>query len=103
MKLAIPKGNGECHTFTNEGLKVGDKVFPLVSGWSHKGEWYLMYLEFHGDASSVFACTGWRSNEHKREPHTIISFDHPDGEPARIVTDRGYSPAQCYFKLIEGK
>ena len=104
MKLAIPKGNGGVYTFTNEGLKVGDKVFPLVDGWSHKGEWYVTGLSFKHDldhdAFSIFACTGWRRTENKRKPHTIKRFDHPAGEPERIYTDKGYGPAQCYFKYL---
>ena len=102
MKLAIPKGNGEFFTFTNEDLKIGDKVFPLLDGWSHGGKWYMTGLSFKHDldhdAFSIFACTGWRRNEKRREPHTIMDFYVEDGL-RRIRTDKGYSPAEVYFKF----
>lgn len=103
MKLAIPKGDGGFYRFTNENLKVGDKVFPLVHGWSHKGEWYLTDLAFkhdlNHDAFSIFACTGWRKNEKLREPHTIKDFYVENGLQY-VHTDKGYSPVHVYFKDI---
>lgn len=97
MKLAIPKGYGQFHKFTNEGLKVGDEVFPLIHGWSDKGEFYLTSFDINSreDAFTVLAVTGWPS-----EPHTIKKIVKEEGEPLRIYTDKGYSPAEVYFKLI---
>lgn len=103
MKLAIPKGGGEFYTFTNEDLKIGDKVFPLVHGWSHNGEWYLTDIAvWHDeDPENILACTGWSEKEEEREYHTIKDIVKYPNEPLRIITDRGYSPAQCYFKEIK--
>lgn len=98
MKLAIPDGDGGFYTFTNENLKVGDEVFPLVNGWSHNGEWYLTDVVIHHDTSAfhALALTGWPD-----EYHLIVQIVKSKNEPLRIYTNRGYSPAECYFKLIE--
>lgn len=100
MRIAIPKGSGEFYTFSNEDLKVGDKVFPLVDGWSHNGRWHMTGLSFKGkDVFSTLACTGWRKNESKREPHTIREFYFEDGL-RHVRTDKGYGNAEVYFKLL---
>lgn len=100
MKLAIPKGNCKFHLLTNEGIDIGDKVFPLLGGYSYDGEWYLTDVSIplgnKLSAEHILAITGWPS-----EPHTVRAIVKPTNEPLRIYTDKGYSPAQCYFKKIK--
>jgi hypothetical protein len=100
MKLALHKGDGEFFKFTNEGLKVGDQVYPLISGWSHNGEFYFVPCDTHKDEFLMLAGTGWHPDPELREPHTIKSFEHPVEEPPRIRTDEGYGPDVVYFKEI---
>ena len=100
MKLAMPIGNGRFELFTNDGLHIGDQVFPLVNGYSHKGQWYLTGTYLGEEADMIFACTGWRRNPNKREPHTIEAFYPSDGQ-MYARTDRGYSPVEVYFKPIK--
>lgn len=87
--------NGE-HLLTNEGLKLGDSVFPLVHGLQRNGKFYVAILpDPDEDDFTLLACTGWPS-----EPHTITEFYQEGGIP-HIRTDHGYSPAECYFKSLE--
>ncbi len=101
MKIAISKGDGGWHRdggwhlFTNEWLAVGDEVFPLVDSYHSDGQLFITgMIDTTDDASDILACTGWPSN-----PHTIQEFYQQEGlQWAR--TDKGYSPAAVYFKLL---
>lgn len=94
MNIVLYK-NGE-HLLTNEGLKLGDHVFPLVDGLRRNGKFYVAGLPDPDDSAyTLLACTGFPS-----EPHTITEFYQDAGIPC-IRTDKGYSPAECYFKTIE--
>ena len=96
MRLAIPKGNGVFHLLSNKNLKIGDKVFPLTTGYTHHGKYYVLdTCNYHNNSYSLLACTGWPD-----QPHTIISLFQEDGLP-RIQTDKGEGPAACYFKEIK--
>ena len=88
---------------TNEGLQVGDKVFPMTHGLSRNGEYYLAGLySWDGDRDdfSILACTGFPS-----EPHTILEFgqDTSTGGTPYLRTDKGYGPSESYFKMLETK
>lgn len=81
--------NGKEVTLTNEGLKVGDQVFPISSGTTESGKY--VHLEFNFKE----AISGWHSR-----PHTIQSF-YMDGPVQYLRTDKGYSPVEKYFKIVE--
>ena len=102
--------DGKQHLFTNDNLKVGDKVFPLVHTFHKVGDKVFPLVHtFHengqifiidiiggrpnDDPFTVLACTGWPS-----EPHTIKDFYNYEGIQY-VHTDKGYSPAIVYFKL----
>ena len=96
MNIAIPKENGNgYHLLTNEGLKIGDKVFSLLFCYHNKDKIYVIDIRLHNrDKRMIEACTGWPN-----DPHTIKEFYREDGLQY-IRTDMGYSPAYVYFKLI---
>jgi len=77
--------------FSNENLSIGDRVFPLLWGMRHKGEYY---------ASKILMLGEEHMHGYPDRPHTIKEFYTTDGV-AMIRTDRGYSPAYEYFKEIE--
>ena len=95
MNIAIPNGNGEFHLLTNERLAVGDQVFPMVHGYKKNGKFYL--LDFNPTSytpETLLAVTGWPSS-----PHTIKGFYLQDGLE-HIRTDKGYGPAESYFRIM---
>jgi len=99
MKIAIPIGNGGHHKLTNEGIRVGDQVFPCISGYQIDDRFYIMQIDttrhLH-NPETMLACTGWPS-----EPHTVVEFYNDDRGLRHIRTDKGHSPAEVYFKVIK--
>ena len=81
--------NGAEVTLSNEGLAIGDEVFPISFGSTESGK----YIHIHFNFSE--ACSGWHSS-----PHIVQSF-YMDGSVRYIRTDRGYSPEECYFKIVK--
>ena len=94
MKIVIFKNNNR-YKFTNENIEIGDEVFPLVSGWHEDSTFYISHIENYEDEFRMLALTGWPS-----EPHTVLKFEKEKNEPLAIITDKGYSPAECYFKQL---
>jgi hypothetical protein len=96
MNIAIYATKGGLRLLTNEGLKVGDKVFPLVQSYHTAGKLFVVSIpRFEkDDPYSVSACTGWPD-----EPHTILDFYSQDGLQW-VHTNAGYSPVGVYFKDI---
>ncbi len=80
------------YTLQNHDLKVGDKVYPIASGRCREdGKWVLHELNWED------YMTGFPD-----EPHTIKAFKKANGKRYReIVTDHGYSPEPCYYKIIK--
>ncbi len=81
--------NGKEVTLTNEGLKDGDKVFPISYGSTATKKYVHRQFDFRDFMS------GWPN-----EPHTIQEF-YMDDEVRYVRTDCGYSPEECYFKIVE--
>lgn len=81
---------GKRYTLSNENLKVGDKVFPIAWGRClDDGGWILHNFSYH--TSSGFP----------DEPHTILNLKHSDYKPYQVRTNHGYSPVECYYKIIK--
>jgi hypothetical protein len=83
--------NGIRYTLSNENLAVGDKVYPIAWGRClDGGDWIFHELNFNN------ACSGFPD-----EPHTILDLHYSDYKPEQIRTDMGYSPIECYYKIIK--
>jgi hypothetical protein len=79
------------YTLTNDGLQQGDKVYPIAWGRClDGGGWILHELDFKPYLSGF-----------PDEPHTIIDLKHSDYKPYQVRTDMGFSPIECYYKIIK--
>lgn len=79
------------YVLSNENLKAGDKVFPLIHGRIlDSGEFHLHGLEWDS-----------RSLDFPDEPHTIRKFDTKMNKMPYAITNFGYSPICVYFKVIK--
>lgn len=90
--------NGIRYTLSNENLNVGDKVYPIAKGRClDNGEWILHEIEFKSKYVEGLNTSGFPD-----EPHTILNLKHSkDYKPYEVRTDMGYSPIECYFKIIK--
>jgi len=80
---------GKDYYLTNENLKEGDKTFPISFGKVVDNKYYHRDFEFKPHLSGF-----------PDDPHTIIDLHYSDDKPYEIRTDKGYSPVECYFKLV---
>lgn len=78
------------YTLSNDDLKDGDEVFPIAQGRCTDNGWILHEINFEN------YMTGFPD-----EPHTIKSIDYGNGKPYSVCTDKGYSPKECYYKIIK--
>lgn len=79
------------YTLSNENLSVGDKVFPIARGRClDGGDWILHDFDFRD-----FMC-GFPN-----DPHTIENLKYSKTKPEEVSTDKGYSPSDCYYKIIK--
>jgi hypothetical protein len=83
--------NGIRYTLTNDGLKEGDKVYPIAWGRCLDGGGWILHKFDYRDFMSGFP----------DEPHTIIDLKHSDYKPYQVRTDMGFSPIECYYKIIK--
>jgi hypothetical protein len=90
MKIRIyDKEHKKEYFLSNQNLKVGDKVFPLLAGYTKGGTYYV------SDIRTEDFMTGFPN-----DPHTIKDLHHSDYKPYQIRTDKGYGVAEIYFKLV---
>lgn len=79
---------GRIYNLTNDGLSVGDAVFPI--SWGRiTGKKYA-----HHEFCFKPSCTGFPD-----EPHTILDMHHSDDKGYEVRTDKGYGPRETYFKI----
>ena len=90
--------NGIRYTLSNQNLQVGDKVYPIARGRClDNGGWILHEIEFESKYVEGLNTSGFPD-----EPHTILDLKHSkDYKPYEVRTDMGYSPIECYFKIIK--
>jgi hypothetical protein len=84
------KYKGKEYCFTNENLKVGDKVFPISWGKIIDNKYNHWRFDFRNFMSGF-----------PDEPHTILDLKYSADKAYEVRTDMGYSPIECYFKIIE--
>lgn len=86
--------SGIRYTLSNDNLKVGDKVFPVAWGRClEDGGWILHDFDF-----SNMMC-GFPD-----EPHVIMDLNYDNGRQGKayqVKTNKGYSPIECYYKIIK--
>lgn len=83
--------NGLRYTLTNEGLKEGDRVYPIANGRTlDGGGWILHGFDWRKSMSGF-----------PDEPHTIKNTRHSGYKPYQVQTDHGYSPEECYYKIVK--
>lgn len=83
--------NGIRYTLSNENLEVGDEVFPIANGRCLGGNDWI----FHNITYNEYS-TGFPDN-----PHVIQNLHYSDSKPYEVSTNHGYSPRECYFKIIK--
>lgn len=83
--------DGKKYKLSNQGLKAGDPVFPISQGFVGDDEKY-----HHQKFDFRNFMTGFPD-----EPHIILNLNHSDSKPFQVRTSHGYSPIECYFKIIE--
>ena len=83
------------YTLTNDNLKNGDRVYPIVNGRVQDDGTFIIHdIEF---ASRYVE--GLNTSGFPYEPHTIEDTKHSDYKPYQVRTDHGYSPIERYFKI----
>ena len=79
--------NGKQHLFSNEDIKVGDRVFPLISAYKpNDSDVYVTAIRDLADT---------HMHGFPDDPHTITRIEGTTGQ-----TDKGYSPLYVYFKEL---
>lgn len=78
------------YTLSNDNLKNGDKIFPIAHGRCTDDGWLLHDINFTSNLSGF-----------PNDPHTILNLTYSDFKPYQVKTDHGYSPIECYYKIIK--
>jgi hypothetical protein len=78
--------NGLRYKLSNENLKVGDHVWPIVDGRLTENDFYLHNLN-------------WNAFE-LEDPHIILNLNYSSGA-YEIQTNKGFGHKHKYFKIIE--
>jgi hypothetical protein len=79
------------YTLTNEGLRVGDEVYPIGQGRClDGGGWIFHKIDFHESYMDF-----------PNDPHKIINLKHSDYKPYEVRTDHGYGPRETYYKIVK--
>ena len=88
------------YTLCNDNLKVNDEVFPIASGRClDDGGWVLHKIEFESKNFECFYPSGFPN-----EPHIILDLNYDNGKqgkPYQVRTNCGFSPIECYYKIIK--
>ena len=79
------------YTLSNDNLEVGDKVYPIANGRCTDDGGFILHGFTWSECSSGFP----------DEPHTITDLHHAEYKPYEVSTDYGYSPVECYYKIIK--
>ncbi len=88
--------NGLEKFFSNSRLKVGDKVYPIVDVRLYKGKIFITGMR---DLTEDFM------HGYPDRPHTIMEYPYKYATDLiyEIRTDKGFGPAEQYFKEINEK
>ena len=83
------------YILTNEKLKNGDRVYPIVNGRVQEDGTFII----HGIEFESRYVEGLNNSGFPNEPHTIEDTKHSDYKPYQVRTDHGYGPIETYFKI----
>jgi hypothetical protein len=82
------------YTLTSDGLKEGDRVYPIVNGRVQDDGTFIIHdIEFRSTHFDL------NTSGFPDEPHIIEDIKHSDYKPYQVRTDHGYSPIERYFKI----
>ena len=79
------------YTLSNENLSNGDKVYPIAEGRTLDDGSFILHDFSWEDYMSGFP----------DEPHIILNINYSDYKPYEVQTDMGFSPVECYYKIIK--
>jgi hypothetical protein len=79
------------YTLSNENLTVLDKVYPIARGRCVNNNEFILHNFDFRDFMSGFP----------NEPHIIKDLNYSTSKSEEVRTDCGYSPKECYFKIIK--
>ena len=83
--------DGIRYTLSNDNLQEGDKVYSIANGrCMDNDEWVLHGFDFRMVVSGF-----------PDEPQIIMDLNHSNYKPYQVHTDHGYSPIECYYKIIK--
>ncbi len=82
--------NGYTYFFSNENLKKGDEVYTISNGYIEDGKYYHIEFNFESFVS-----------EYPNDPHIILDLNHSHYKPYETRTNKGFSPKECYFKIVD--
>lgn len=75
--------------FSNENLKVGDKVFPISNGKVEEDKYIHWKYDFRD-----FMCG------YPDDPHIIKDLKYSNYKPYEVHTSHGWGPIESYYKII---
>ena len=94
-KILTKNGERYRYLLSNDNLKVEDKVFPIGKGRVNGNNFHFYEFDWNKYSSSF-----------PDDPHTIINLHYLSGgksfyKPYEVQTDKGWSPAESYFKILK--
>ena len=72
-------------------------MYPIARGRClDNGDWILHEIEFESKYVKRLNTSGFPD-----EPHTILNLHYSDYKPYEVQTNIGFSPKECYYKIIK--
>ena len=79
------------YTLTNDNLVCGDKVYPIANGRCLDDGSFILH-----DFDFSMSCSGFPDKS-----HTILDLQYSKSKPYEVRTNKGFSPVECYYKIIK--
>jgi len=84
------KHEGRIYVLSNEGIEVGDEVFPISQGRLVNDEYQHREFDFR-----------WFMSGFPSDPHKMLDLEHSDYRPFQCRTDHGFGPIEKYFRIVD--